>query len=680
MYILCNYCTSCVSFQRAYTKAQRTHCGHRAHDRQRVVHIKWVIILCIIRRLITRVKKVIAELQDPETGTFAGDEWGERDTRFLYGALNALSLMGLLELVNVDKAVEHIQSCANFDGGYGTSPGAESHSGQVFTCVAALAIAGKLNLVDQDKLGAWLSERQLKNGGLNGRPEKKEDVCYNPDLGGLSDRPGDMVDVFHTVFGIAGLSLLRYPGLAEVDPVYKGHLSNYYKVKVRSSNEDESRILIDSYDRWYAEWRVETLMSERMNQKDKRRTRARPAARATSTPKIEAPIPRSTRPRAGLGQFLDPRLVEQQMIKVETSFAQTPPLPPPPPHSGPVLRRRAFAPHMQCWPTGSRASSLSYTNADYETSSEYSDPSDRRSYRNTIEDSCAIEDDPVDAPSESPAPVSECTRLKGVYWPGMDLFDSATPEMRRKRNQKKDISVVEQLELNSQEVEPTELIFTPQGSFKKQRRISGSVYDDEESSPIKAESPRSFSSRPALAEMDVNTGRRSRQLPHPPPLPYPARKQYEEDNVRSDYNGYGYGDRDRGPKRRRAFDVFQEDDISFAQPVAFNYLTAGFHHTPSPSPAPAFPPYKAFDDPFQHDNKENVMPAYHQPAYEFHQHQPAGFHHYPPAFAYGLGHDQHVYQYQYHNPLYMSNAYQQHNNEDADDQRTLTAPPSPSTG
>jgi prenyltransferase beta subunit len=122
---------------------------------------------------------VIANLQDPVTGTFAGDEWGERDTRFLYGALNALSLMGLLGLVNVDKAVRHVHSCANFDGGYGTSPGAESHSGQVFTCLGALTIADRLDLVDQDKLGAWLSERQLKNGGLNGRPEKKEDVCYS---------------------------------------------------------------------------------------------------------------------------------------------------------------------------------------------------------------------------------------------------------------------------------------------------------------------------------------------------------------------------------------------------------------------------------------------------------------------------------------------------------------------
>ncbi|KAI5238058.1 hypothetical protein E4T43_07653 [Aureobasidium subglaciale] len=197
-----------------------------------------------------RIGHFIASLQQPENGTFAGDEWGETDTRFLYGAFNALSLLGLMHLVDVEKAIDHVQSCANFDGGYGTGPGAESHSGQVFTCVGTLAIANRLDLVNIDKLGGWLSERQLPNGGLNGRPEKLEDVCYSwwvvsslamidrihwidqtklaefilkcqdPTLGGISDRAGDMVDLFHTHFGIAGLSLLQYPGLQKIDPVY----------------------------------------------------------------------------------------------------------------------------------------------------------------------------------------------------------------------------------------------------------------------------------------------------------------------------------------------------------------------------------------------------------------------------------------------------------------------------
>ena len=195
---------------------------------------------------------VIADLQNRETGTFAGDEWGEEDTRFLYGALNALSLLGLLDLVDVDRAAGYVESCANFDGGYGVSPGAESHSGQIFTCLAALSIAGRLDAAGAgaQKLGGWLSERQVPGGGLNGRPEKQEDSCYSwwvlsslamigrlhwvdraplvafilrcqdPERGGLADRPGNVVDVYHTHFGIAGLSLLGYEGLDPVDPVY----------------------------------------------------------------------------------------------------------------------------------------------------------------------------------------------------------------------------------------------------------------------------------------------------------------------------------------------------------------------------------------------------------------------------------------------------------------------------
>lgn len=43
--------------------------------------------------------------------------------------------------------------------------------------------------------------------------------AQDDELGGISDRPGDMVDVFHTHFALAGLSLLGYDGLASIDPV-----------------------------------------------------------------------------------------------------------------------------------------------------------------------------------------------------------------------------------------------------------------------------------------------------------------------------------------------------------------------------------------------------------------------------------------------------------------------------
>lgn len=55
----------------------------------------------------------------------------------------------------------------------------------------------------------------------------------------------------------------------------KGHLSHYYKTKVRSSNEEASRILIDEYDAWYAACNIEDLMSDRLDQKDRRNSRTR---------------------------------------------------------------------------------------------------------------------------------------------------------------------------------------------------------------------------------------------------------------------------------------------------------------------------------------------------------------------------------------------------------------------
>jgi hypothetical protein len=382
---------------------------------------------------------------------------------------------------------------------------------------------------------------------------------------------------------------------------------------------------------------------------------------------MEAPAPRPTRRVAG-GNLLDPRLSDQQAIKAEPMDSPTPSA-----RTGPVLRHRPFAPHMQYWATESRASSRSYTNPDYKTSSEYSDPGERRRYRYNAIDSCAIEDDPVET-AEDPMAVSESTKLKGVYWPGMDIFDSATPEMRRKRNQKKDSSVIAQLELNSQEVEAMELIFTPQGSFKRQRRISNSEYDDEDEVEIKTESPQPTRLRPALARLDVNT-RRPRQSSRTM-FPFHSRTQYE-DRGRSIFD---HGQNDRAPKRKRGgFSVYRDDDqeeATFSQPAGMTYLTSGFTRQPSPSPTPAFASYKTLDEGFQYGNKENVLPSFYQPGFvNYQSYQGAGYH--QQNYAYGLGQEHRDFQYNDH--LYNgSQMYQQHHQDD-DDQRTITAPPSPST-
>lgn len=226
------------------------HPDHDAHLLSTLSAIQILLMQDALSRVdVDRVVKFILSLQQP-SGIFTGDAFGETDTRFLYCAVNALSLLGRLHELDVEKTVAYIRRCRNFDGGFGAVAGAESHSAQVFVCVAALAILDRLDEVDQPTLCWWLSERQLPNGGLNGRPEKLEDVCYSfwvlstlsilrkptwldaskleafilsaqdTESGGIADRPGDMPDVFHTQFGLAGLSLLGYPALVDLDPVY----------------------------------------------------------------------------------------------------------------------------------------------------------------------------------------------------------------------------------------------------------------------------------------------------------------------------------------------------------------------------------------------------------------------------------------------------------------------------
>ncbi|KAF3926496.1 hypothetical protein AA313_de0208759 [Arthrobotrys entomopaga] len=228
--------------------------AHPGHDPHLLYTLSAIQILAMVDALdavnTQSCVSYVSGLQKP-SGVFAGDEWGEEDTRFVYTALQTLKILGRLDTVDVEKAVEFVLRCQNYDGGFGVVPGAESHSGQIFTCVGVLSMTNTLDRLtpaSRDQLAGWLAQRQLPNGGLNGRPEKLEDVCYSwwvlsslamlgklhwidqnklvgwilscqdEMRGGLADRKGDAVDVFHTVFGIAGLSLVGWGGLKEVDP------------------------------------------------------------------------------------------------------------------------------------------------------------------------------------------------------------------------------------------------------------------------------------------------------------------------------------------------------------------------------------------------------------------------------------------------------------------------------
>ncbi|XP_076299117.1 geranylgeranyl transferase type-2 subunit beta isoform X1 [Lasioglossum baleicum] len=244
------------------------------HDPHILHTLSAVQILCIYDALdvidVEKVVKYVKERQQPD-GSFTGDIWGDVDIRFSFCAVATLALLNQLDAIDVDKAVEYVMKSMNFDGGFGSKPGGESHAGMIYCSVGLLSITGCLNLVDADQLSWWLCERQLPSGGLNGRPEKLPDVCYSwwvlssltilgrlhwvnkeqlvkfilacqdTESGGFSDRPGDVADPFHTLFGLTALSLLNadYP-LKRINPTFCMPEYVIQRLQLKPSRLDQS--------------------------------------------------------------------------------------------------------------------------------------------------------------------------------------------------------------------------------------------------------------------------------------------------------------------------------------------------------------------------------------------------------------------------------------------------------
>lgn len=210
-------------------------------------------------------------------GAFTFDSYGDTDTRLDCCAILSLKLLSVMKKYklgpsdssgfdknelkspidedflrhirfNKNSAVSHILSCYNLDGGFGQIPGSESHGAQVFCVLSSLKMLKCLGNIDKLKIIDFLVNRQLENGGLCGRVNKQEDVCYSfwilaslnilnadqfidreklfefilscQDDGGFSDRPGNEPDLFHLMYSLASMSLLKKCDIKEIDPCF----------------------------------------------------------------------------------------------------------------------------------------------------------------------------------------------------------------------------------------------------------------------------------------------------------------------------------------------------------------------------------------------------------------------------------------------------------------------------
>lgn len=189
----------------------------------------------------------------------------------------------------------------------------------------------------------------------------------------------------------------------------------------------------------------------------------------------------------------------------------------------------------------------------------------------------------IDEEFDAVDPVADSLLPKGVQWPGMAMFDSATPEMKRKRNQKKSTSVLKQLQATSEVIEPNELVFDASGTFRKKRTITGepdssdSLIEGESEPDIDVQERKRPKRRPraALVEKNVNTNRPFRQRALPRPLSIlPSHGPYFDGVDEDEDLTYGA----HQPVKRRGISIHRDNtgpDITFEQP-GFGLLTAPF--------------------------------------------------------------------------------------------------------
>ncbi|PQE12631.1 Terpenoid cyclases prenyltransferase alpha-alpha toroid protein [Rutstroemia sp. NJR-2017a BBW] len=276
----------------------------------------------------------------------------------------------------------------------------------------------------------------------------------------------------------------------------KAHLSNYFKLKIRAASEISAKVQLDKFEDWYANHDLERLLSDRLASKDQKK----------------AAKDRKTKPKAMPSKI---KKENDHILDDESNLA-------------PMFR--APVPRMHLWPTIPNSNMSASTNTNTNTSTSemgseweqnaiYATPTTRRqvpgySHRETplrrrnasIADKLMTPFKPEGTDDVVEEKLSDSTKLKGVLWPGMDLFDSATAEMKRMRNQRKDGSILESMIAASADVEPTEVSYHADGAFRTARNIFGPL--STETSPVRDPTPKRRKPRKAaLANLSVNVPR-----------------------------------------------------------------------------------------------------------------------------------------------------------------------------
>ncbi|KAI0102862.1 hypothetical protein GGR51DRAFT_562066 [Nemania sp. FL0031] len=265
----------------------------------------------------------------------------------------------------------------------------------------------------------------------------------------------------------------------------KGHLHNMFQLNLIREVDADAEVAITEFDAWYKHNDIGTLLRARKTareQRDNNQRRNQTQSGFGDNAVGSRPSNRGGRPgrrgrgtnRTGTlhrGGGID-ALNESDIVKFESDDEE-------------VHNRHGYHSGPYVWHSGSpypnNTNHYSHQPVtqfqdyleDEEDSSRY-EPSEQYSPYPTEDTPDTVEDD------------TGALILKGVVYPGMSGFDSATERDRRMRNQKKDPAVLLKLEANSQLVTRVEEVLDTNLDYQRTRDVydepsidgSGDEYDD----------------------------------------------------------------------------------------------------------------------------------------------------------------------------------------------------------
>lgn len=257
------------------------------------------------------------------------------------------------------------------------------------------------------------------NANVNANPNNVPLLCH------LCPRRPKFSDVSHLLTHISS----------------KSHLANLFQLGL--SDDDEDKQTIRRFNEWAEQYGINQLLKNRQDAKEQKKQGQHKRQRATGN---EVSLRATSIPRS----FLSANYQYQKKARRTATARDGVKIEP---DDGFQLQIDPNPLNQNTWhlhtPRGTSFDEIYQTPSNNRSRSIYPLPESPHAPEFLIKEPIV---DGRDGKSNTP-------RLKGAVWPGMNIFDAATPDMQRMRNQKKHESVLQNMMLTSESIQQDELIW-----------------------------------------------------------------------------------------------------------------------------------------------------------------------------------------------------------------------------